>query len=357
MFYYTLSRFLRHVRNRRELGAAYLLSILVVSVLGNALIFYVSDRVNWPGLTIGDSLWYSIISITTIGYGDFSATNVWSRIGTVFFIIIIGLASFTTFVGITVDWILELRDKERLGMQKSVAKDHLIIVNYPNESRVRQIIDEFTRDQQHRKGEVVIVTDKFSELPFELPHVSFTRGSPLEQDTFERCNIGDSLQAIVLSPSYDDPRSDSFVASITFVIEHMSPETNIVVECLDPKHAILFKESDRISLVYTVQAANNLLVQESQDPGVNMLTQTITSNVTEIEETLASAIVGPIHNGPVSYTEASKKLLDYGVNIVGIIRDGDVIVGLQDITIAEGDSVVYISKNRQSWEDIVVMLR
>ena len=147
------------------------------------------------------------------------------------------------------------------------------------------------------------------------------------------------------------------MASITFVIEHMSPETNIVVECLDPKHAILFKESDRISLVYTVQAANNLLVQESQDPGVNMLTQTITSNVTEIEETLASAIVGPIHNGPVSYTEASKKLLDYGVNIVGIIRDGDVIVGLQDVTIAEGDSVVYISKNRHSWENIVVMLR
>ena len=71
-------------------------------------------------------------------------------------------------------------------MGRSRAREHLVVVNFPNESRVRQIIDEFTRDEHHRDGEIVLVTDQIAELPFELPNVTFVRGSPLEQETFER---------------------------------------------------------------------------------------------------------------------------------------------------------------------------
>ncbi len=344
--FYSLSRLLRKLRQNRELGVLFLLGILLSSIMGNTLTFFLFE----PDATLGESLWYSVISITTIGYGDFSASTLGSRIGTAVFIIVIGLAAFTTAIGMTVDWVVELRHKERTGMGRSRAREHLVVVNFPNESRVRQIIDEFMRDEHHRDGEIVLVTDQIAELPFELPNVTFVRGSPLEQETFERCNITRALQAIILSPSYDDPRSDSLVASISFVIEHMSPDTTIVVECLDPKHSILFSGSERVSLVYTVRVANNLLVQEAQDPGVNLLTQTIISNVTEIEETLASTTVEATPTGPLPYTEAAKKLLDHGVNLVGVIRGGNVIVGFEDIKVAEGDSLVYISKTRRSWE-------
>ena len=355
--FYSLTRILRKIRRNRELGISLLVAVLLTSIVGNAVTFYLFERTAQPDVTLADSLWYSIISVTTIGYGDFSASTLGARIGTALFIIVIGLAAFTTAVGMTVDWVVEIRRRERTGMGKSGARDHLIVVNFPNESRVRQIIEEFTRDEQHRDREIILVTDQLEEMPFSIPNVSFIRGSPLEQETFERCVVARARQAIILSPSYDDPRSDSLVASIAFVIEHMSPDIMMVVECLDPGHAILFGDSARVSLVYTMQVANNLLVQEAQDPGVNILTQAITSNVTEIEETLASTTVGPASGPPLPYVEAAKKMLDHGVNLVGVVREGSLKVGFEDLALAEGDSLVYISKVRQTWEAIGPMLK
>ena len=334
----------------------FLLGVLIVSIAGNTLSFYFFDRGAHPDLSIWDSFWYSVISITTIGYGDFSATTLGARVGTAVFIVVIGLIAFTTAVGMSVDWIVDLRQKERTGMSNLRAKGHLILVNFPNELRVRQIINEFTRDKQHRDREIIIVTDQIDQLPFSIENVLFVRGSPLEEETYERCNIKEARQAIVLSSSYDDPRSDSLVASIAFLIEHVNPEMSLIVETLDPKHAVLFNVSKRVSQVYTLQVANNLLVQEAQDPGVNLLTQAITSNVTEIEETLASTTVGAVAGGPVSYTELAKKLLDRSVNVVGVVRGGTAIVGFEGLELAADDVLVYISKNRHSWQELSSLL-
>ena len=352
--FYSITRLLKQIRRRRGLGVLTLIAVLLFSIVGNSVSFYIFERVVEAPPSIWDSLWYSAISISTIGYGDLSATTVGARIGTAVFILLIGLAAFTTVVGLVVDWIVDIRYKERTGMGTSSVRDHLIIVNFPSESRVRQIIEEYARDDHYRGCEIVLVTDQIQELPFTIRNVSFVRGSPIEEDTYERANVLQARQSIVLSPSYDDPRSDSLVASIAFVIEHMNPDGDIVVEVLDPKHSVLFSASKRISQVYTLRVANNLLVQEAQDPGVNLLTQAIISY--EIEGTLASTTVKSVPAGPLPYTEIAKMLLDHGVNLVGVIREGTVMVQFDDLDMGGDDSLVYISKSRQSPEALSALL-
>ena len=354
--YYSLSRLLRKLRQKRELGIFFLVAVLCFSIIGNTLTFYIFEQSAETPPTIWDSLWYSVISITTIGFGDFFAEELGSRLGTAIFIILVGLAAFTTTIGLLVDWIVDLRQKERRGMGRQQTREHLIIVNFPSESRVRQIIEEFTRDEHHRDREVTVVTDQIDELPFGLPNLSFVRGSPLRKETFERANLKHAGHTIVLSPSYDDARSDSLVASIAFLIESMNPEISIIVECLDPEHDVLFEKSDQVSLVYTLRMANNLLVQEAQDHGVNLLTQAITSNVPEIEETLASTPVTDPPSRKITYTDVAKKLLDNSVNLLGIVRQGEVFIGFEDLVLTEKDVLVYISKQRQTWKSLSPML-
>ena len=354
--FYSLNRILRHIRRRRGLAVTFLITVLILSVIGNTLTFYFFDRLHplREGITIWDGLWYSVVSITTIGYGDLSSLTLGARIGTGFFIILIGLATFTTAVGWMVDWIVELRYTERTGMGKSGVRDHLIIVNFPSESRVRQVIREYTRDDQHKNQDIVLVTDQIEELPFNQPNVGFIRGWPLDEETYNRANVNHAKQAIVLSTSQDDPRSDSLVASIAFILERMNPKLNIIVECLDIKHSILFNMSDRVSLVYTLQIANNLLVQEAQDPGVTLLTQAITSN--EIEGTLTSTIIDGAPTTAMPYNQAAKILLDHGINLVGVIRAGSVIVDFQNMTLSDQDTLVYVSSKRHDKDNLSALI-
>ena len=343
-------RLFRVVRRDKRLGLTLLLAVTGLALLGNTLTFYFFERLSDrdPPASIFDSIWYSLISITTIGYGDLSAVSVGARLGTIIFIVLLGLTAFTAAVGLLLDWVMDLQYKERAGMGTANSKNHLLIVNFPNAARVRQIIEEFTQDTQHKKDDIVIVTDQIESLPFTQPNVSFVRGSPLEQETYMRANVKEISQAIVLSTSYDDSNSDSVVASAVSIIEHLNPEAKTVAECLSEKHAVLFAGAQRVSLVYTLRLANNLLVQEAQDPGVNQLTQAITSN--QIDGTLASTKVEDTVDVSRPYVDIAKELLDKDINVMGVIRDGVVHVNFRDLGLQREDSLVYISTERHSWE-------
>ena len=343
-------RLVHTLRRRRSLGVAALLLILVVSIVGNALTFFSFERGSNPDLTVADAFWYSVISISTIGYGDLSATTAGARIGTVFFIVVLGLTAFTSAVGVGVEWILDRNYRQRAGMSRVVARNHVLIVNFPNERRVRQIVEEFLWDPSHRNDELVVVTDQIEALPFVEPNVHFVRGAPLSEETYERANAKEARQAIVLSTGYDDPNSDSVAASIVTILAHLNPEISIVAEVLDARHSLLFNGTKNASLVYTFRMSNNLLVQEAQDPGVSILTQAIVSN--QVEGTLASTKVTSAMEPSPRYRDVATSLLKHDVNLVGIIRGEEVNLRFEDISLAQDDRLVYISPTRQDWETI-----
>ena len=338
------------IRRRPGVGAGFVLGALVTSIVGNAMTFFFFERSVRPELSLGDSFWYSMISITTIGYGDLSANTLGSRIGTIFFITLVGLTAFTAWAGMIIGWLIELQHRERTGMGSLYVKEHILIVNYPNESRVRHIIDEFTSDPAHKDDDIAIVSDQVETLPFSHPNVYFVRGSPLETETYERAAIAEAQRAIVLSTGYDDPNSDSIVASAVSVLHRLNPRVVATAECIDPKHAVLFEGMENVSLVFPLQLANNLLVQESQDPGISLLTQVITSN--KMEGTLLSTRLEAVPEDQAAYPEIAKRMLDRDVNLVGIVRNGTVHLRFTDLFAMKDDVLVYIASSRLEWEAV-----
>ena len=337
---------LNRARRKRSVGITFVLTALLTSIVGNALTFYLFES----GKSIGDSFWYSVISITTIGYGDLSASTVGARLGTIVFITVLGLTAFTASAGMIINWLMELQLKERTGMARLYLKEHILIINFPNEYRVRHIIDEFTSDPEHKNDEIAIITDRVESLPFSHPNVYFVRGSPLEMETYDRAAIANAQKAIVLSTGYDDPNSDSIVASAVSVLHRLNPRIRATVECINPRHAVLFEGMDNVSLVFPLRMANKLLVQESQDPGVSLLTQAITSNL--VEGTLLSTRLEAVPDKQMPYQDLAKNMLDNDINLVGIVRNGTVHLRFTDLFPAEDDVLVYIGPSRLDRTDI-----
>ena len=326
------------------------MAALLISITGNAMTFFFFERGARPELSVGDSFWYSMISITTIGYGDLTANTAGSRIGTIFFITLLGLTAFTASAGMLISWLIELQHRERTGMGRLYLKEHILIINYPSESRVRHIVDEFMSDPKHQDDDIAVVSDRVETLSFSHPNVYFVRGSPLEMETYERAAIADAQKAIVLSTGYDDPNSDSIVASAVSVLHRVNPRVVATAECVDPKHAVLFEGMDNMSLVFPLQMANNLLVQESQDPGVSLLAQVITSN--QMEGTLLSIRLESVPDKQVPYPQVAKHMLDLDINLVGVVRNGTVHLRFVDLFPVIDDVLVYIGSSRLEWSAV-----
>ncbi|MEE2884935.1 MAG: ion channel [Chloroflexota bacterium] len=347
---FRINRLIAQIRRRKEIGIGFLSLVLITSVIGNAITYYVFDQ-GLSNPAFGDALWYSFTSITTIGYGDFHADSLGARIGTAVFIGFLGLATFTTAIGIGVDWLLDIQFKERMGMGRALTKNHLLIINYPNDRRIRQVVDEYLQDDDHAGDEIVLVTDQIESLPPLLDKkIQLVKGSPIEEETYSRAEVASARQAIVLSTGYDDPHSDSINASIISILEHLNPDLRCVAECLNVKHSLLFNGSKNTSLVHTHQISSNLLVQEAQDPGVNKLTVAITSNA--IKGTLVSTLVDSTPGQTISLQDTAKLLLDHGINLVGVLRGEDIHVQFSTLKLTQNDVLIYIGEARQDWSTL-----
>ncbi len=87
-----------HDRANSALMTLLLMGILVLQ-FGSITILYVEEDADGANITsASDALWYTIVTISTVGYGDqYPVTNVGRMIGTL--IIVVGVGIFGTFTG------------------------------------------------------------------------------------------------------------------------------------------------------------------------------------------------------------------------------------------------------------------
>lgn len=342
-----LVRLFRKIRTRRSIGIVIVAALLAMSICGNALSFYVFERAVNPGITIGDAFWHSAISVTTIGYGDFSAKTFGARLGTFVFIILFGLSSFSLFFGMVVDWVATTVSNTQRGLVNAMAMDHILIVHFPSEQRVRQLIDEIRGDPEHGSCEIVIVSSAIDELPFTVKDVLFVRGSSHDVETYKRARLEHCRMAIVLSPNYGDASSDAVVAAAVTVLDRVKSGVYIVAECADQKHLPLFDACNCDSVVLGMSIAGNLLVQEVHDPGIAQLVEVLTSN--QRGTTLFSI---PVEDAGVDYTQMAKGLLDHAITVMAVNRGKDSLTRLKSLASADGDRIIYAAARRASWRDL-----
>jgi voltage-gated potassium channel len=339
LFKHQFMRVWTRARERAWFGTGLLAGALVLCIVGNAVTYSYFD-----GADFGDALWYSVISITTIGYGDFSAESLGARLGTVIFIVICGLGTFSLVLGLIFDRLTEQFEKGKRGMNDIISHDHVLIIHFPSRARVRDLIGELRNDPVYSKRDIVIVADGLHEHPMPLERVYFVSGNPVEEDVLIRAGLERANAAIVLATG-ESESSDAVVASTVSVIEHLRSDVYTVAECVNGSHRHLFRVNDADAVVCTNRLVNNLLVQEMQDHGVADTIEMITSNQhgTTVYTTEVSGLAGE------DYQALAKSLLDQDANLLAVKRGPDTHTTFKGLSAASGDKVVYVGHQRYDW--------
>ncbi|MEO1236288.1 MAG: potassium channel protein [Planctomycetota bacterium] len=220
-----------HRRQRRNVKHA-VLAMLVVIAVGTAGFTFLEE--NW---TAWDALFFTLITITTVGYGDYGL----DMKGEMFalFLLLTGIAVTTYAFGQVVQLAVSQRSAWRRRMLSTIAQlqDHYIVCGVGRVGRA--VCERF-----EESGIPLVVVDKDPErCQWARDHGHLTlEADATDDDTLIAAGIKRSKGLVAAAP-YDN---DNLV--ITLTARGLNPDTLIVCRAGDPEAVTKFKRAgaDRV---------------------------------------------------------------------------------------------------------------
>jgi len=224
-----------------------------------------------PELTWTDGLWYTLVTMTTVGYGDFFPRTAGGRFLVGWPIMFFGIGILGYALSVIAAAMVTSKTKELKGMASFTFSNHLVLFNFPGLAKVERVLEELSLDPAFGKSVPVILIDEhLEELPQELlkRNMHFVRGNPTRDETLSRASIDRARHAVVLSRDPGDPASDNLNVSIAIAIEGRCQRVNTVIECIAPAAEELLRKTGCDRIVCASRFEANFLSQELLNPGL-----------------------------------------------------------------------------------------
>lgn len=332
-----LQRFLRDVITQPPMGLRAVLLLAAVLAYGTTGFLYFELPAN-PDLTWQDALWYCLVTLTTVGYGDFFPKTAGGRflVGVPLLVLGVGLLGYLLSVVATA--LISARNKEIKGMNPARSSHHVLVVHHPGVPRLLRLMDELQRDPSiGPDARFVLVDPDLDELPAELTHrhVHYVRGDPTRDETLQRAGIDRASHALVLLRAPGGPTADALNVAVTLAIEARTRHVNTVVECDDPGTQELLRKAGCDRVVCAGRFETLYMSQELLNPGVQDIVADLLSTA-EGQQLYLTPLLGA---GDLATLR--RQLMGRGHVLLGVQRAGvNHLNPGPGFTLAAGDSAI-----------------
>ncbi len=279
MMYQVLQYFFRFIARNPPAPVRILVLIVAILVYGTTGFLYFELSAN-PDLTWLDGLWYTVVTMTTVGYGDLFPKTAGGRFLVGWPVMGFGIGLLGYVLSLIAAAFVTSQTKEMKGMSSFSLKGHIIFANFPGVSKLSRLIEELRLDPSVGKhAAVVLVDEHLEELPPELVNldVHFVRGNPVRDETLLRASVDEARHAVILTRNPADTASDNLNVAIALAIEGRSRTVNTVVEIVDPASEELLRKAGCDKVVCTSRFGAHFLSQELLNPGVQEVVEDLLS--------------------------------------------------------------------------------
>ncbi|MFN4216120.1 MAG: potassium channel family protein [Brevinematales bacterium] len=229
--------------------------------------------------TIGDALWWLIVTIPTVGYGDIVPRTVVGRaIGVV--VIVFGVAFYAILSGQIVSFLIDKKLKERRGLSVVRFKNHILILGVNSYlERLLTILPEFAR-QKHLS--VVLVNDmteeEFLEVKNKFPHllIKFVFGDYTREAVLKRANVENATHAFILADNFhhrslDDADERTIMATLS--LKALNPDLCVSAEAIKIEKASALKRAGVENVIFNGIFSPTLLSASMISPAMPVFFQ------------------------------------------------------------------------------------
>ena len=339
IFIRILLRFIR----RNNVGRLVFITLILL-LTGAVAIYLVEGRENeemFP--TFWDALWWSIVTMTTVGYGDkYPTTGAGRVIGAALMVVGIGFLGMLTAT--IASFLVERRMREDRGLKRLKGlKGHILICGWSQ--AVPEIISEIHAEEGER--DIVIIAD-LEHNPVDEPHVRFVRGNPSELSKLEMALFREADVAIVIPDENLPPQSrDASVILTTLVLKQENPDIYVCALIQRPENADNCQRAGADEIIVEGDFVSKLLGQAALDHGITRVIFELMSN--KFGNQLYKIEAPPELVG-LRFDEAMIRMKsEHNAILLAIQRGGRFFTNPpSDMVVREGDGLILISESRPS---------
>ena len=321
------------------------------TIVGGISIYLVERTANKDINAISDGLWWAIVTLTTVGYGDVSPQTTLGRlVATVLMISgMFTLALFTAIVGhALLNSVLTIREEQ---FRMSTYVNHIIICGY--DPGARMLLDEVIKELETDDREVVIFTgsDRPSDVP---PRFNWIRGDPTKESEIDKIRLTHASALIIVGSRTNTPQQADAITLLTaFTVRSylkQQPKTgqrkkplHIIAEILDAENIEHARSAGVDEVIETTRLGFSLLAHALYMPG----TASVMSQFASFEH--FSLYIHNFQGDDISFHDLTAQYKSkHGAIIIGI-RGTDthkeMINPPDDMIISAHMQILYLSEN------------
>ncbi|MCK5051869.1 MAG: NAD-binding protein [Candidatus Cloacimonetes bacterium] len=220
-----------------------------------------------------DAIWWSLVTITTVGYGDLVPVTFWGRIIGIIFIFL-GFTIFSIFTAFIASGFIDKKIKERKGLNKITEKNHILICGWNNSAK--KILDYISRLDPAEIPNIALVNEldegDFSTLQNHYPdlQIKFIIGDFTNQEILLKANIKDAKHIILL---FDESKTNSTPSDERTIIAahnitYMKLKGKISIQLHDEKYLSNIRREKISNVVIYDNLGGNLLGNSTINPAI-----------------------------------------------------------------------------------------
>ena len=248
--------------------------ILVVLLISAVTALFIEGTKNNAFHGLGESLWWAVVTMTTVGYGDVVPSTTAGRIigGILMFS---GVAVISVFTATVSTIFVTRRMREAKGLQDVNVKNHIIICGwYPTvEDIIIRLFENIIKF-----GRTVVLVNELQEdeiesilLKYSLIDIRFVHGNFTDESILHRANINEAYAALILPDTtgeHSKAQSDERTILATLTIKAIQPKVKVFAHILDPQSEPHLRRANVDRITLSDRHSGYFMASHVNDPGI-----------------------------------------------------------------------------------------
>ena len=251
--------------------------LFIVMLIGGFIIMYLEAGEITEKET---PFWWAIVTMTTVGYGDFSPTTPEGRLFAVF-IMFAGIALVSLLTASISSIYVAKRIREDKGLEKVNLSDHIVLCGW--NKNAESIIDSLRNLSNKDSLHLILVNEIHEDIVNHLRNkykdvdLYFVAGDFTSEEILKRASI-EEADTVIIIPNIDDEKigsPDEKTIFATLTIKSLSSSVRVIAYLIQRENLTHIRRANVDEVVLSDDFGAYMIASHVMDPGIPQTTKSL----------------------------------------------------------------------------------